>query len=769
MKTRIRLFSLLLVFSLLLGLAPLTAMAATGGYKEEELPIPDGYISFTAPVAAPGGGYATAAKRSDTGAWELLTFASLTGGPSALPLDAITGEIESISMAPDGQLMALGHDLSKKNVDAVPELPEMDAQGAQSSAGNAGAAAPGGQAVAQQTFSKGSSIKNTIVWFDQGGKAAAQFEVQGMLLTTVALSGRRMATFDLGSGVTVYDASGKVISTIPQNDIIGLAAAADGLYLMKRDAIEQLDAQFNTIRSLPFASKFSNQMAVLSDGTLYVLSSEGIFSAGAQDAELTKKTDATRFLLGAPDNGLSGACALADGTLIAKFGGSAITVSSGGSSSVKIGRAGMGGDESRMVAYLYDATIDTSSATDFTISALRDNDILRKVVNDFQRGHPELTVHFDPFLAQDDMDTPVDDAIRTLNTNLLAGKAGDVLMLDELPIAQYINKGVLSPLDDVLKDIGFLPGILNGSRAKDGHIYAMPALFTFDTLWGAKDRIADISTLDALNGLPLENAQELMYPRTPEELLKLFFPAAQASFVDENGKIQFETPAFASFLEALYQIYSNQSSAPDAPVNPALLRKMPMRPEEMQGMLNNAIAVAPAQISSTMTTALPYTVSGGENSLCIPMPSLTGSSDYYVPSLLAGINAQTKQRGLAEEFLLLLYAPGVQELDQVSGLPTVTASLDVLVQKAKELSKNKNVSFMVSTGSGNPIEMKQPDEATWDRLRAMCDTLKTPYIADAQLLSFMAEETASFFNGQGTAQDAARAIAERASAYLNEQ
>jgi hypothetical protein len=42
MKTRVRLFPLLLVFSLLLGLAPFTAMAATGGYKEEELPLPDG-------------------------------------------------------------------------------------------------------------------------------------------------------------------------------------------------------------------------------------------------------------------------------------------------------------------------------------------------------------------------------------------------------------------------------------------------------------------------------------------------------------------------------------------------------------------------------------------------------------------------------------------------------------------------------------------------------------------------------------------------------
>jgi ABC-type glycerol-3-phosphate transport system substrate-binding protein len=613
-------------------------------------------------------------------------------------------------------------------------------------------------------------MESTVVWYDQSGKASAQFSVQGMIFASAALSGRRLAVLDLGSSATVYDASGKVISTISQNDIIGLAASADGLYLMKRGEIAQLDAEFGTIRSIPFTSNNNSHMMASPDGTLYVLTAEGIFSAGAQDTEFTKKSDVSRFLLGAPDADLSGSCALNDGTIITRFGGGGMTIStSGRGASVKVGKDAPDEEETRMVAYVYDAAIDTSSIADFTISALRDSYVLRKVVNDFQRAHPELNVHFDPFLSEDDMETPVDDAIRTLNTNLLAGKAGDVILLDELPIAQYISKGVLAPLDDIVKDIGFLPGILAGSQFKDGHIYAMPAQFAFETLWGAKAKIAGISTLDDLSGLPLDNAQELLYPRTPEELLKLFYPAAQASFVDENGKIQLDSPAFASFLEALYQIYSNESSAPDESGDQLYLRKMPMRPEEMQSMLNNAIAVAPARIGDTMQISLPYTVSGAENSLCIPVPSLSGASDNYMPSLLAGINAQTTQRGFAEEFLRLLYSPEVQELDQGGGLPTVAASLDALVQKAKELSKNKNVSMMMSTGTGNPIQMKQPDEATWDQLRAMCDTLKTPYIADAQLMSFMVEETASFFSGQGTAQDAARAIAERAGAYLNER
>ena len=116
----------------------------------------------------------------------------------------------------------------------------------------------------------------------------------------------------------------------------------------------------------------------------------------------------------------------------------------------------------------------------------------------------------------------------------------------------------------------------------------------------------------------------------------------------------------------------------------------------------------------------------------------------------------------------LLFSPEIQELDQREGLPTVASSLDKLTADAKELSNNRNVAMMMYTGGGNPIEVKQPNEAMWDALRAMCDTLDQPWIDDPTLLGFIAEETAAFFEGYGTAQDAALAVQQRAAAYLNE-
>jgi hypothetical protein len=106
-------------------------------------------------VASPNGGYAIAAKRIGTGAWDLLTFAALAGAPQTLPLEAVPGDIQSISMAPDGQLMAMVNDLSKMKTDA-PQPPEGSASSAQQEPqGEAETSTSGGQAVRVNRFLKG--------------------------------------------------------------------------------------------------------------------------------------------------------------------------------------------------------------------------------------------------------------------------------------------------------------------------------------------------------------------------------------------------------------------------------------------------------------------------------------------------------------------------------------------------------------------------------------------------------------------------------------
>jgi ABC-type glycerol-3-phosphate transport system substrate-binding protein len=161
-----------------------------------------------------------------------------------------------------------------------------------------------------------------------------------------------------------------------------------------------------------------------------------------------------------------------------------------------------GGEPALLAAYLFDAELGAGAGIQLTVTALRDNGVLRKAVRDFQRAHPEIDLSLNTALEENDLDTPVEDAVRTLNTDLLAGTGGDVLILDELPLRQYVAKGVLAPLDGALAGIDFLPGVLAGSRAEDGALYAMPARFLVPTLWGSGTAVRNIDSLETLAALP---------------------------------------------------------------------------------------------------------------------------------------------------------------------------------------------------------------------------------------------------------------------------
>ncbi len=45
----------------------------------------------------------------------------------------------------------------------------------------------------------------------------------------------------------------------------------------------------------------------------------------------------------------------------------------------------------------------------------------------------------------------VSDALRTLNTDIMAGKGPDVLILDGMPVENYIQKGLLEDITDTVE------------------------------------------------------------------------------------------------------------------------------------------------------------------------------------------------------------------------------------------------------------------------------------------------------------------------------
>ncbi len=781
MKTRKRIFALLLTLALAATLLPAASLgesAPQGTYAETPVAVPEGYTSLTSIVVKPDGSLAAAAQKTDSEAWVLLHWTDIGTPPEISPLDYAGRGIIYIDFAPDGSLLIISIDMEPQaeppedqgnGPQAEGNVPQV--QGNDSQVESNGTQVQGGsdlkaQGSAQTQEAGGKAyirtpedISFTATWFNADGTLSGSFQINSMIEDAAALNNKQTAILERRTSVTIYDEKGNSVSQIATPDADSFAVSGETLVAMSREKLTQYDINSGEKRNaVDIRTDSSARFAIGPDGAAYFMDSTGLYAVKPGDSQPSKLMDAIGTLFGDPSNGLTGIAVMKDGTVVALIMEGANGL--GGGKSVRIG----GMDRYTLAAYRYTGAVNLGAKQDFTITSLYDSAKLRKAAGDFQRLHPELSVKLQTQLAQGDK-SPVEDRIRTLNTDLLAGKGGDVLILDGLPVEKYAQRGILKDLTDLLKDVVFLPGIREGSTYADGKLYAMPAQFSATLLWGNANNTSAIKTLQDLNSLPLASGQTLLHPRTYEEWLRMFYPASESQFRNESGQLQFDSPAFTSFLETLYQLYINQG---DVPTEKLPRGKGGMIPDEIIAMLNGSSALLPASFLSLMQLDIAYTVSGGEESSFLPVPSLGGTGYGYTPSLIAGINAQSQNQTLAEEFVLHLYSPDVQVLDQVEGMPTVAASLDQQFADALERIQGGKMVGMFAMPGMNPIEVNQPDETTCQKLRALCDTLNVPIRTDETLLGFIIEETEAFFAGSITAQDAAQAVQQRAWAYLNE-
>jgi ABC-type glycerol-3-phosphate transport system substrate-binding protein len=722
---------------------------------------------------------AAAALKSDTETWVLLNWADIGTPPEETPLDYTGSGISQISFAPDGSLLVISNDM--KLPDKPPEgqgdgpqvqsggpqtdgnIPQSESNGTQVQGGGDLQAQGGSQTQedgGKAAFRSIDDLSSTATWFNADGTVAGSFKIKGMIEDAAALNNKQTAVLERRTSITIYDEKGNSVSGITATDVDSIAVSGETLVAMSRDKLMQYDVKSGEkLNTADINTNSAARVAVGYDGIAYIMDNNGLYAVKPTDSQPTKLMDAIGTLVGDPSNGLTSMAVMKDGTvvmLIMEGGGSL-----GGGKSVRIGDA----ESSTLAAYRYTDTANMTAKQDFTITSLYDSAKLRKVVNDFQRLHPELNVKLQTQLDKND-ESPVEDRIRTLNTDLLAGKGGDVLFLDGLPVEKYVHRGILRDLTDLLKDIVFLPGIREGAAYADGKLYAMPAQFSVELLWGSASTTNAIKTLQDLPSLPISAGQSLLHPRTYDELLRMFYPASESQFRNESGQVQFDSPDFTSFLETIYQIYINQGDVPEDRLPPD---KGGMVPDEIIAMVNGSSVLFPASFLSLMQLNIAYTISGGEESGFLPVPSLSGTGYGYTPSLIAGINANSPNQKLAEEFVLSLYSPDILELDQMEGLPTVAASLDKQFEDALTRSQGgKKMMMAFSIDGSNPIHLTQPDEAVLNTLRTLCDTLNQPVYTDETLIGFIVEETEPWFAGSITAQDAAQAVQQRAWAYLNE-
>ena len=131
-------------------------------------------------------------------------------------------------------------------------------------------------------------------------------------------------------------------------------------------------------------------------------------------------------------------------------------------------------DINNIYTYSYSEELANKELEEITIYSLYENTSIRQYGARYQNDNPNVVINYEIGITEGSGQTE-NDAIKTLNTELMSNNGPDILILDNLSSQDLIEKGMLEDITDVInnKKESLFENILD-SYFIDDKIYALP-------------------------------------------------------------------------------------------------------------------------------------------------------------------------------------------------------------------------------------------------------------------------------------------------------
>lgn len=436
-----------------------------------------------------------------------------------------------------------------------------------------------------------------------------------------------------------------------------------------------------------------------------------------------------------------------------------------------------------LMNYTYSAETPAVPSRELRVFSLRDNKTIRQAMGLFQRQNPDVHVVYNVALTGTDAVT-ASDALRTLANELLAGKGPDLLVLDGMPIDSYVEKGVLLNLSETVgskTDSGeWLKTEAESFKTADGKIYAVPARFSVPVIL-ATDAGAQAKDLTSLTDWLTGQAGQFsglhggaftnLYPAG---LIDLFYPVCAPEWFNPDGSMDEE--AFRSFLTDLKRISDSASEEQMEESKAAYEHMGGSSPYDLlwDGLRwrYKQLGAAAGSLDSVGALAAPDAciTKRGEGQIA-PLPGQV--SGVFVPRTILGVNAASKQAEMAKAFLELVLSEQVQENIFDDGMPVNAAAFsDGFVNPNPNDPDGMyySSSYVDEDGVETSMELQVtwPSEAFMEDAKSWILALDTPSASDEVVKQMVLDETAGYFDGTLTLDEAVSALREKLNIYLAE-
>lgn len=576
----------------------------------------------------------------------------------------------------------------------------------------------------------------------------------GSLLQVDPSTGSCKKVFDTkGVGVRYFYMAGDILTAVHD----------DGVLLFDTRTKKQLGAE----RVLDELVKKNRKLSSVDTDT----GTPMVFSAGSKNDRMVYANENGVFHF---TRGGSVAEQLVDGSLTTLGSGDIIFLAQEMMDENHIFLAVSNDGKDKLLQYSYDKKAASVPEQELTVYALDESNVVRKAVTSFRKKHPDVYVKLEFGLSGDDGVT-LEDALNVLNTNILAKKGPDVLILDGMPLESYIEKGILADLSDVVAEVDKKDGIfanIRESSKKDGKIYAMPARILLPIIEGDEKVVQAGGSLETLakyaEKLSKSGAKKSVPLKGARTLLRDFYYADSALWLKENGSL--DQGALTSYLKNAKIMYDlnpdkkNEDSV-DKNIGDGTLGGSKVGTHSNFGLITGEWNMAFGSLAGIYDVQM----------MCSARDQTKANYDLlnrervksYIPSVMAGVTAGAHTE-MAKEFVKEL-------LEEKSGSDTdgIPVNRAVYEEVCKEKMNEKEQPDICISGKGEDaktydisfVNLKQSDV---DQLTGIMEGLTQPAMTNRVIQELVLEQGEKYLQGEQSLEQAAGTIMQKVNLYLAE-
>ncbi len=217
----------------------------------------------------------------------------------------------------------------------------------------------------------------------------------------------------------------------------------------------------------------------------------------------------------------------------------------------------------KLMRFTYDPDAPAVPENMLKVYSLRESDDMRMAIAGFQSQNPDSFISYEVGMPEGAAVTR-EDALKKLNTQIMAGTGPDLLIMDDLPIRSYVEKGLLADLTEYLAQYSvenaLYDTIINTMKI-DGKAYMAPATVSLPMMVGEEQYVSNVTSLSDLADRiearrKADPGQDIIGMISERGVLKRFAPVSAPTWIDGDGRI--DRQALGEFLEQCKRIHGVQ-------------------------------------------------------------------------------------------------------------------------------------------------------------------------------------------------------------------